>query len=62
MSQQWEPIKTAPKDGTRILMVSAPWNTVRIAWFDEPHDSWTYSSVHEPTHWMPLPDPPKAEP
>lgn len=72
--QDWQPIETAPKDGTEVLLYSpsAPRNCqppyiVAIG-------SWTTSVVgdafwplhwagwpnhdHPPTHWMPLPQPP----
>ena len=59
----WQPIETAPKDGTLILGYkngematvewaycgeSGDWNLV-VSWDGQP---WT------PTHWMPLPEPP----
>lgn len=61
----WQPIETAPRDGTKILVyiqsASLDWRIVARA-FDE-HDGW-YSDPGKhhvrPTHWMPLPDPPSA--
>ncbi len=71
----WQPIETAPRDGTRVLL-----------WWDgdfapvahwEP-DGWAYHMTmnwmadrgcviadallgYEPTHWMPLPEPPQED-
>ena len=70
---KWQPIETAPKDGTSILVCIARlldshkvvfWNEEAVA--DE-HGlfSWeiedTDTAYHENafTHWMPLPDPPE---
>lgn len=55
----WQPIATAPKDGTRVLAVNVKYGNVRVSWFDRPHETWAaFSLISEPTHWMPLPDPP----
>lgn len=74
----WQPIETAPKDGTQILLFdpSGTWDpdlasfSPRVAvgaWKDFPngHGEWRgyysgLSAVEEPTHWMPLPEPPKS--
>lgn len=58
--QHWQPMETAPMDGTRLLMVNAAFGSVRVAWYDEPHESWSYSGVYQPTHWMPLPESPTS--
>lgn len=72
----WLPIETAPKDGTRIMVfcpwvgVCGPANW-DVCWFaKKPRPFWTHwgeriwgtSRVREdqPTHWMPLPDPPQS--
>lgn len=67
----WQPIETAPKDGTCVLVwpptfagvVScARWNEDRFA--KKPHPYWSrvddlgkvyLSRGNPPTHWMPLP-------
>lgn len=82
---EWQPIETAPKDGTEIIgcfccdygyqekpTVYGPWT---IAWDGKKwRSSWDGSEVIdsqcdfgtdykspdcEPTHWMPLPSPPR---
>lgn len=67
----WQPIETAPKDGARILlaplMVVASWDFGDEEWiiavqeFDDPRiGKLMYCHYAEgPTHWMPLPEPPK---
>lgn len=83
--QRWQPIETAPKDGTEILLADdsrvtfgkwlAPSEKPRIIYRDgfapepewdefEPHwTSWDggFTQEHPPTHWMPLPPPPRCE-
>lgn len=81
----WQPIETAPKDGTNILVfyTKASVDFCHIAWWDngefykeqgyqnieDATGWWSYIkdsfSSHKlngydaPTHWMPLPQPPK---
>lgn len=64
---QWMDIISAPRDGTRILATNG-YEVEKIRWqrgiwvirncsdpfYDEEWDE------HTPTHWMPLPKPPKG--
>lgn len=60
---QWRAIETAPKDGTRVLLYRAGLGeSMAVAWFSHDFDEWTpvNGSVFPcPTHWLPLPPPPK---
>lgn len=69
-AREWQPIETAPKDGTNILLVNYKGNIASglwqegllgVGWFlrggNKP-DTF-FNGHHGPTHWMPLPDAPK---
>lgn len=76
----WQPIETAPRDGTVILLArgagvyAAYWHPAKgcavvaehdkkFPWaFIDPTNGWNgYSDdKNGPTHWMPLPEPPKG--
>jgi hypothetical protein len=71
VAQGWQPIETAPKDGTEVLLwLQPPYNSIEKArWFDLwgnwqigefPEDSDEYCGIGSalPTHWMPIPTPP----
>ncbi len=63
LRNKWQPIKTAPKDGTDVL-VYRPGNhnypAIGIDFWESPYDVWWNSPTdNQPTHWMPLPKPPK---
>ena len=60
---QWREIATAPKDGTRVLVMWEYWSADPfVAYFK--HGRWngevalSECSDDGPTHWMPLPAPP----
>lgn len=69
----WQPIETAPKDGTRVLLyLAAPWSRLELARWYQPWGNWQtdgdepdqfrdeYCGIGSqlPTHWQPLPPPP----
>lgn len=72
----WQPIETAPKDGSYVLVYPGIWTGVScsVARWNEgkckktPRPYWdrldSYGSIlrnrqYKPTHWQPLPEPPK---
>lgn len=61
MDGPWRPIDSAPKDGTWILAnCGYPLPDV-LCWghYDLP-DAWSDGErAYSPTHWMPIPEPPK---
>lgn len=75
---EWQPIETAPKDGTMVLLCSAKKHLLMGVgryvpikelggesehhyerWQDSNGFFWQY--LKKPTHWMPLPTPPKVQ-
>jgi len=60
----WQSIKTAPKDG-RMFLVWCPATGLSVmTQIGNVTESWslTGSAKHpEPTHWQPLPSPPKGD-
>lgn len=68
---EWQPIETAPMDGTEFLAFKASEFGPVICvctWIDSdhpdydgdtPHVCWDHSGFWDATHWMPLPEPPK---
>lgn len=74
-ADQWQPISTAPKDGTCVLLFLRDEGFATLAYWrkDDPGDEFDWwlpamdewlcdGVVHEATHWMPLPKPPGAAP
>lgn len=59
---EWQPISTAPKDGTTIIIWDKDHGCMIVEWmYGEWHCSHDGEDMYgpEPTHWMPLPAPPK---
>ena len=63
---KWQPIETAPKDGTHILGYDPSLFGVWVTWWES--DGWFISAESQDgmgyenmpvTHWMQLPEPPK---
>ncbi len=66
---EWQPIETSPKDGTDVLVYEPGyvvailhWHTVKTKTAASYPGYWTDGdglNWYKPTHWMPLPEPPK---
>lgn len=69
----WSDIETAPKDGTNVLLVNRAGNIAAGMWLDsvlgagwylrggENRPDVFFNTSQGPTHWQPLPAPPKAQ-
>jgi len=62
----WQPIETAPRDGSDMLITNG--REVVVAFFDEREEyrgfNWCagdHFPTPWPTHWMPLPDLPQPK-
>lgn len=65
MSDEWQPIETAPKDGTLFLAFGPhdTMNVVSFAYTERGRDFWWTLGMpasDKVTHWMPLPPAPKT--
>ncbi len=59
-SNGWQPIDTAPRDGAWVLLAT-PSGKIASGCFHPRYKVWSWPYVMvEPTHWMPMPDRPKA--
>jgi len=64
---EWQPIETAPKKDNIDILVYRPTcepnaniPEVGVDYYSTRLGGWAKSNhVHQPTHWMPLPKPPK---
>lgn len=54
----WQPIETAPKDGTLVL-VYEECNGIMLGYYRTEWREATEAMTIQPTHWQPLPEPPK---
>ena len=54
----WQLIETAPKDGENVIVTNG--DEVNVGWWEfyNPEPEWGGYILY-PTHWMPLPAPPK---
>jgi len=60
---EWQPINTVPRDASMVDLWSASWGRLTNCRWDE-GKWWRARNGYEeyefdPTHWMPLPAPPK---
>lgn len=61
---EWQPIESAPTDGTHVLAGKwiidrgEPWFVQGVTWYSQTW-KWGGNEPANPTHWMPLPAPPK---
>jgi hypothetical protein len=75
VSAKWRPIRTAPMDGTRVLVAdkNAAGSWVEAAYYskDGEYEGWFMVNTHWtdavdgqifPTVWMPMPEPPTRNP
>lgn len=70
---EWQDISTAPRDGTRVLLLDDDGETILSGlwgrrFFAKNDSDWQWvmfegdsETLCNPTHWMPLPQPPKGE-
>ena len=61
----WQPIETAPKNGTWLLLTAVGDWKAHIGLWDEMERRWVKDGEGRPlsdlTHWMPLPAPPQED-
>lgn len=62
---EWQPIETAPKDMTEIIVLCGA-KDVRLGWYFAPSSRTQHWHDHrgakiKPTHWLPLPAAPEQE-
>jgi hypothetical protein len=68
LEDDWQTMETAPRDGTNILLAEdgvtseAYWSESGMGWWaaNTHHTDYVDGQIYAPTHWRPLPSPPKA--
>jgi len=58
---QWQPIDTAPRDGTAVLLFHPAWDMLQVGVHYDGITDWQNPCgdlLRTPTHWMKLPPPP----
>lgn len=62
---KWQPIETAPRTGERVLLAVEGFRTANYGHWYKPGSRFVYDGYdfgnpeQQPTHWMPLPQPPQ---
>lgn len=62
--QEWQPIESAPKDGTAVLLYDPTTESGGFVFEGAWENGWyDYGDWFDrtPTHWIPLPSPPRSE-
>lgn len=62
MTQGWQPIDTAPRDGTIILARQGGYYPCYVLWHDGNWKAVSYQATQVPTHWLPPPNGPRVPP
>ena len=63
--REWQPIETAPRDGTNVWVYAAPFQDLpgfQCRYGYHPEGGWCVDELREVTHWQPLLLPPDKEP
>lgn len=74
-NNEWQPIETAPKDGTELLLTRSVEGEdippVYVGYYNDEESLWKMSCgsmtckgvsyILQPQYWMPLPEPPKED-
>lgn len=56
VSKEWQPIETAPKDGSLLVGLENRddrWAIFRFFWKDGAWREMNFKSIEHPTHWKP---------